>query len=377
VRWGYELALLPIRSENAGDEYKHICLEDVMDEQPDAKLSNEQESTTREPEKPVRNVIGYSLLFMFLGLAFLFFACTRYYIEVPEGFAHEIAKAAAHITWIGIAFYFLKRITKNRGKPTFHGKTGMKGTTFFYISIIFCILTTYQSLSLLIEVSSTKKTLSKVVSIYNDIYEGKQISKVETNGREQYGEMTPLMSIMTEVGSAIQKDCSVMNDEIQECHLESIFKPETLTQPILLSETLSNCEKAGSILDKYEKQIRFRYDECSTKIRDSLLPENIKNRALSSVNKENDQSLKNILNLFEIRRKFVAEAKNLLTYVKSRPNSFKYQNNKMIVEAEEDANFCRASFRNLMSLSQEEDDWMKKTKQEVSTKLKQVNELVK
>jgi hypothetical protein len=200
---------------------------------------------------------------------------------------------------------------------------------------------------------------------------------VETNGREQYGEMTPLMSIMTEVGSAIQKDCSVMNDEIQECHLESIFKPETLTQPILLSETLSNCEKAGSILDKYEKQIRFRYDECSTKIRDSLLPENIKNRALSSVNKENDQSLKNILNLFEIRRKFVAEAKNLLTYVKSRPNSFKYQNNKMIVEAEEDANFCRASFRNLMSLSQEEDDWMKKTKQEVSTKLKQVNELVK
>jgi len=340
-----------------------------MDEQPDAKLSNEQENTTREPEKPVRNVLGYSLLFMFVGLAFLFFACTKYYVEVPEGFTDEFAKATAYTFWIAIAFYFIRRIS--------HGKPGKKGTTFFYISIIFCILAAYQSLSLLVKASSAKKTLSKVVSIYNDIYEGKQISKVETNGREQYGEITPLINIMTKAASAMEKDFSVMNDEIQECHLESIYKPETFTQPILLSEAISNCEKAVSILDKYEKQIQFGFDECSTKIRDSRLPENIKNRALSSVKKENDQALKNILNLFEIRRKFATEAKNLLTYAKSRPNSCKYQNNKMICDSEEDVNFYRASFRNLANLSQEENDWRKETEQKLSTKLKQVNELVK
>jgi hypothetical protein len=49
----------------------------------------------------------------------------------------------------------------------------------------------------------------------------------------------------------------------------------------------------------------------------------------------------------------------------------------MAFGSEEDANFGRTSIRKLMSLSQEENDWRKKTEQEVSTKLRQVNELVK
>lgn len=339
-----------------------------MDEQPDTKLRNEQENINREHGKPVRNVIGYSLLFTFIGLAFLFFACTKYYIEVPEGFVHELAKALGHTVWIVIGFYFIRRIS--------HSKAGRKGTTFFYISIIFCILAAYQSFSLLMKASSAKKSLNKVVSIYNDVNAGKDIFSPEKIATEQYGELTPLMNIMTEQASAVQKDVSAMSYEMQECQFDSIFKPETLTQPQLLSEALSNYEKAIIVLDKYEKQIRLRFDECLIKLKNSSLPENLKNRALSEFKKENDQGLKNILELFEIRRKFAAEAKTLLIYVKSSPNSCTYQNNKMVFGSEEDANFGRTSIRKLMSLSQEENDWRKKTEQEVSTKLRQVNELV-
>lgn len=341
-----------------------------MDEQPAPKVSNEQKNRNRELKKPVRNVIWYSLLFMFLGLAFLFFACEKYYIEVPEGLADELGKALGHTVWIGIAFYFVRRTILG-------DKTHKKGMIFVYLSIIFCILAVYQSLGLLIKASSAKKVLNKIVSIYNDANAGKEIFSPENNEKEQYGEITPLINIMTEVGSAIQKDFSAMNYEIQECQLDSIFKPETLAQPKLLSEALSNYEKATNVLDKYEKQIQLRFDECLIKIRNSSLPENLKNRALSTVNKDKDRTLKNILELFEIRRKFIAEAKNLLIYIKNSPNSFKSQNNKMVIENEEDANFGRTSIRKLMSLSQEENDWRKKTEREISTKLRQVNELVK
>lgn len=340
-----------------------------MDEKPALKVNNERENTTREPEKPVRGLIWYSLLFVFIGLAFLFFACTRYYVEVPEGFTDEIAKATAHTFLIAIAFYVIRRLS--------HVKTGKKGTTFFYISIIFCILTVYQSVSLLIKASDTGNTLSKVASIYDDVYEGKPISKMKTNGRDQYGEMTPLMNIMLESANTIQKDFSAMNYEIQECQLDSIFKPETLTQAQLLSEALSHYETAINVLDKYEKQIQLRFDECLINIRNSSLPENLKNRALSSAKKENDQGLKSMLELFEIRRKFIAEARNLLIYIKSRPNSFKYQNGKMVVENEEDADFGRTSMSKLRTLLQEEDNLIRKIEQEVSTKLRQVNELVR
>lgn len=340
----------------------------IMDEQPGPKIGNEQENCDRELKKPFRNVIWYSLLFMFIGLAFLFFACAKYYIEMPEGFEDELAKAMAHTTLLGIVFYVLRRISC---------KTRKGVMTFFYISIIFCIFAVYQSLGLLVKVSNAKKVLNNIVSFYNDANAGKEISIQEKNGTEQYGELTPLMNIMIETGSAIQKDLSAMNDEIQECQFDSIFKTETLTKPQLLSEALSNYEKAIIVLDKYEKQIRLRFDECLIKIRNSSVPEDLKSRVLSKAKKANDQGLKNILELFEIRRKFAAEAKNLLIYVKSSPNSCTYQNNKMVFGSEEDANFCGTSIRKLMSLSQEEDDWRKKTEQEVSTKLRQVNELVK
>ena len=126
----------------------------------------------------------------------------------------------------------------------------------FYICIIFCIVAVYRSASLLIEASGAKKTLSNVVSVYNDVYEGKPIiSKMKPNERNQYGELTPLMNIMLESANAIQNHLSAMNNEIQECQLDSIFKSETLTHPQLLSEALSNYEKAINVLDKYEKQI--------------------------------------------------------------------------------------------------------------------------
>lgn len=339
-----------------------------MAEQPNPKVSNEQENFDGELKKPVKNVILYFLLFMCIGLAFLFVACAKYYIEVPEGYADELAKATAHTIWIGVVLYVLMRVS---------GKTRKGGIIFVYISIIFCIFAVYQSLGLLVKASSAKNTINKIASIYNDVNAGKEISNLGKNGTGQYGELTPLMNIMTETGSAIQKDVSAMSYEFQECQFDSIFKPETLTQPQLLSEALSNYEKAIVVLDKYEKQIRLRFDECLIKIRNSSLPENQKDRVLSKVKKENDQGLKNILELFEIRRKFASEAKNLLIYVKSSPNSCTYQNNKMVFGSEEDANFCGTSIRKLMSLSQEENDWRKKTEQEVSTKLRQVNELAK
>jgi len=365
---GERLDVNDYKSENVNDKYKQICLEEVIDEQPNPKVNNEQENREREIKKPILNIILYSLFLICAGLAFLFVACTKYYIEVPEGFADELASVTAHTTLLGIVFYILRRISC---------KTRKGVMTFFYISIIFCIFAVYQSLGLFVKASSAKKSLNKIVSIYNDVNEGKGISNLRKDGTEQYGELTPLMNIIIEYGTAIENDFSAMENEIRECQFDSVSKPETLAQPMLLSEAISNYERATSVLDKYKNLMQSRYDECLVNIRNSSLSDNLKNRALLSFTKEKEQGIKRVLELFEIRKKYAIEAKNLLIYIKSRPGSYSFQNNKLIFKNEEDTEFCRASIRNLMNLSQEENDLRKTIEQDASAKLQQVNELAK
>ena len=307
----------------------------------------------------------YTLLIIIASLTFLTISCSFYYIDFAMGLVDELAKLTVDATLLGIVFLFLRR-----GKH--HHK---KAVAFFGFALILCAIASYRSVRLLNEASNAKNALRQVVSIFDDIIADRQIPRAENN-EKSYGEMTPFVRLITDCVSEVQKESSAMHNEIGKCNLASIFDARTLTDYVLLLQCQSNYEKADNIYQKYEEITRNRLRYFPTRIRDSALPENLKQRVLSGFDRDKDEPLKNITDFFQVRNRYVSEAKKLLVFMKDKRSHYKYQDNKIIFDFQEDGEVFGVYQRSLLSLLKQEESLVEKVQQESLIKAKELENLI-
>lgn len=327
-------------------------------------METKQSVISKTADKRHRSFVVYSLLIIVFSLAFLAFACTKYYTRPSEGFVDHLAELTACAFWIGLLFAFLWR-TIPRHK---------KHVAFFCFILIICFIANYKSVKILIRSRMAKKSLSEVASILNNAIQDKLIPANHFD-EKIYGEIAPFLQIMTDMLSAFQRDSLDLNNQLELCNLQSIFEPITLTQPLLIEECKSNYEKADSLLVEYENMVKSRYSQFTTEIENSDLAVNLKERALSSFRKSKDENLKDILEFFAIRKDFISEAKRLLAFMQDKQTTCKYQDDEMIFELEIDANVFNIYMRNLLSLSAREASLVDRTQQEALEKARELQQL--
>ena len=308
----------------------------------------------------------YTLLIIIASLTFLAISCSFYYIDFTEGLVDELATLTAHATWLGIVFLFLWR-----GKLRHQ-----KAVAFFWFALILCAIASYRSVRLLNEAGNTQNALREVVSVFDDFIANRQISGDEIN-EKSYGEMAPFIRLFTDWTSEVQKDSLTMHNEIDKCNLASIFDARTLTEHSLLLQCQSNYEKAGNIFQMYEEIVRNQLNDFPTRIGNSALPDNLKQRALSGFNRDKDETLKDITDSFQVRNRYVSEAKKLLAFMKDKRGYYKYQDNKIIFDFQEDGETFGAYQRSLLSLLKQEESLEEKVQQEGLIKAKELENLLR
>ena len=110
--------------------------------------------------------------------------------------------------------------------------------------------------------------------------------------------------------------------------------------------------------------IRKYFDDLPTRIRNSALSEDLRQRALLRFNETKDESLKDISEGLRVKKDFLSEAKKLLAFMKDRQGHYKYQDNKIIFYAQEDGEAFGAYQHNLLSLLKEEERMAETVQQE-------------
>lgn len=327
-----------------------------------------QPVTTKEAEKPrKKRCVIYCLLIMAASVAFLGFACTKYYIDVAEGFVDELASLFAHAFWIGFLLALAwRRIPRSKRMIS----------SLFCFALILCAIASYKSIKLLGKVSSAKNAIKKFSSILNDVNEGRLISN-ERITKAQYGELSGFVALSNDWIRDTQMDCEKMNKELEDCNYASIHNPKTLIQSALSSQCHFNFERAELILHQYEEIMRNRFDEFETRIRTSNIPEKLKKRVLSGFKKTKEENLKGILDLLKIREAYVSEAKSFLAFMKKKRTEWKYENDKFSFKSNEDASIFNSHIINFRRFAKEEASLVEKTEQEASEKRKELDQLIK
>lgn len=169
-------------------------------------------------------------------------------------------------------------------------------------------------------------------------------------------EMLEVQKMSDEVISA----CLKMTTEIQKCDLASTCKPETLTDPILLSQSRLTLQKCKNILQSYEPQIKRLFNEIPQKLAQLDIGENVKQEAIVGYNKSKDKVLNDISEFFEIEYKIVATAEALMDFMKSKQGQVKYVNNQLLFDSQADANIYNSYIRDITKLAEAEIAWQKK-----------------
>jgi hypothetical protein len=283
-----------------------------------------------------------SLVILILSIAFLVFACTRYYIEPSLGIVDQIAALTAYAFWIGLGCALIWRSIARKERLA----------VICFALIAISIIATYKSIKLLGEVSSAKNAIKKFSTILNDVNEGRQISN-EKITETQYGESAGLVELINGWAHDIQMDGEKLNKELENCNYASITNPKTLFQSVLSSQCPFNFERSEVILRKYEEIISNRFDEFETRIRTSNLPERLKERALSGFNKTKAENLKGSLDVIKLIEAYVSEAKSFLAFMKEKQEDWTYENGQFSFQSNENASIFNSHIRNFQRLTKE------------------------
>lgn len=316
-------------------------------------METKQNGTNKATDKLCRNLVVCSLVLIVFSLAFLAFACTKYYTRPSEGFADHIGELLAYALCLGLVFAFIWR-TIPRDK---------KGMAFFCFILIICFIAHYKSFKILSESRMAKKSQDKLSSIIDDVIQEKVISS-DNMDENTYGKMAPFLKIIADFANDVQRDSLDLYMQLESCNLESIFEPRTLTDPLLLEKCKSNYEKADNLILEFENKLKVWGDQFMSEINNSNLDEKLKERALSKYRKETDRNLKEISELFAIRKDFISEGKRLLTFMQDKQANCRYQNNKIIFKSETDGVQFQVYWENLISLVNKETSWVDKAGQE-------------
>jgi hypothetical protein len=333
---------------------------------PAAKSADTLAVTNKENKPSRKSFIIYSFAIVAMSVAFLAFACTKYYTTPSEGFVDQLADLTAYTFWIGLGLIFLWRtIPRNR-----------KQLTVFCFALVISVIAGYKSVKLLSDVSSVKNTAEKFSSILSDVNAGRQIPNEKIN-ETQYGKMTGLVALMNDWARDVQGDADRMNRELDACNLASIFNYEVLTKPDLLSTCHLNYERAEVILSQYENQAKKRFDEFTTRVKSSHIAAEQKERVLSGFNKTKDENLKSISDMLRIRKEFVSEGTKLLVFMKEKQANCTYRDKKVIFQSKEEADTFNVYLKNLGRLSEEEASQVEKVQREAAVAAKELEQLMK
>jgi hypothetical protein len=319
---------------------------------------------TQQDKHFKRNITICSSAIGVTSLALLAFACGKGYTQPAEGFADEFGALVGHAFWVALGFLLLWR-TIPRDK---------KRLAACCFVLIVSAIAVYKSVTLLRDVSDVRRTVETLSSILRNAGPSGQIAGERMNGG-RHGKMTGVVALMTDWTRDLQSDADTTYTELDKCNLASIFSPEVLTQPDLLSKCQMDYQEAESVLNQHQKRVEERFGDFPSRVKSSSLSDMQKERLLSGWNKTKDENLKDALEFIEVQRAFVHEGISLLSFMKEKQAKYTYREKKIVFQSKEDAGTFGLFLGNLTRLSAQEASCVERVQRKAAIMAKELEQL--
>ena len=345
-------------------ENSHTPVQRIAESQPVVETTDTARVVVQQGNHFQRNLTICSFVTGAMSIAFLVFACSRYYTPPAEGFADELGALTGHAFWIALGLIVL-------GRRTLRNKKRLAVSCFI---LIVSAIAVYKSATLLRDASDAKTVVQALSSISKDALAGGQIPHERINGTP-YGKMTGLVELIADWTRDVQRDADRMNGELDKCNLASIFNQEMLTQADVLSRCRVDYEKAETILSQYENQVKQRFDEFKARVKNSNLDLAQKERTLAGWNKTKARNLNGALDIIGIRKAFVHEGTRYLSFIQERHPKYAYQGKKVVLQSKDDRDTLNLFLANLARLSAQETSCVERVQREAAIIAKELEQL--
>lgn len=331
------------------------------------KSNNERTSVIHELKVNTRDrrkkLILVSILLVLAGIVLLSIASAKYYTNATEGIAYKFGEMLSYSFFIAILSYLIWRILNK-----------MKGGFVLTFSLLFLLVSGYQSAKMLKEISQAKVAVKDINATIKDFLAGKEITQKNYTSQPQ-SKLAPLSACFSNYVSTIQQYQTEYTKAIENEQIKNILTSTTLSNPDKIADAKLRLKKAIQLIDNFEKFYEEKLAETVAELNSLDLEDDLKKEAIDGFyegKKWSDQFLKEYL---MVERSGVAEMNNLLDFLNSRISKYRFEGDQIFFETERDATQYNSYMQKITHLAEEESRLLNKWQDRILLDVQQLEEL--
>lgn len=220
----------------------------------------------------------------------------------------------------------------------------------------FLLLSIIQSLASYHEGQKARLAVTDITAMAQQMMGGGEVSTKDTDDKK-YGDMAPMVRIVSDYAKDIQNDMLGMNKEMEDLGLDTMLKRETLQDSEHINGGKKRLQTMREILDRYELRLRQRADDIPNRVAASGMDDSQKLAFISGFNTTKDQGLRDIAELFTLERSFASKADELFDFMRSRQGRYEFAGDQVIFSSQRDVEAYNGYLTEINKIAQQENDW--------------------
>ena len=240
----------------------------------------------------------------------------------------------------------------------------------------FMVLALIQSVAAYREGQRDRLAVADITSTMQQMMSGGELSSKGSDDKK-YGEMAPMVKIVTDYAKDMQSDMLAMNKEMEDLHLDTMLKRETLQDSEHINGGKERLQTMSEMLDRYESRIKQRADDVPNKVAASSMDDSQKREFIEGFNTTKDQGLRNMGEFFAIERSLVTKIEEIFDFMQSKQGRYKFAGDQIIFTSQRDVADYNGYLSDINQIVQQENDWRMRAQSQSQEQLDKMQRMMK
>ncbi len=309
--------------------------------------------------------LGLALVIFFGSLALVFYTTLKYSSSAYR-VGYRVGVVMGGSLFIALLAFLIWQFALKRAK-------GM-GVLMFAGG--FMVLAVIQSAVAYREGQRDRRAVADITSTMQQMMSGGELSSKESDDKK-YGEMAPMVKIVTDYAKDMQSDMLAMNKEMEALQLDTMLKRETLQDTEHINGGRNKLQNMREMLDRYESRIKQRADDVPNRVAASSMDDSQKREFIAGFNTTKDQGLRNLGEFFTIERSLVTKIEEIFNFMQSRQGRYKFTGDQILFSSQRDVEAYNGHLSDINQIVQQENDWRMRAQSHTQEQLDKMQRMIK
>lgn len=222
------------------------------------------------------------------------------------------------------------------------------------------------------EIKMTKAAEDKIISMFTNMANGKDISE-ENFDKSVYGNMTPILYVLKDFGVNSYKLSTDISKDIDALDFENMLTANTLGSTEKINNAKKNIDESIKIYDKYEIEYNNLITNLNKSISELELPKSFKKGFLEGFTQAQEENGSKLSNLFKVEKDVSNKVNSILNFMLSIKGKYTVENDRILFETNDDLNKYNGYIEDIQKLAQEETNIKNDLRDSLKLKLDKIN----